>query len=442
MTHIRFFRYRRAILTLAALTAFFTAAARADEFDELFPNKPYVLLAASPFDGDRFPTPPNQNAPWTPPTRNLPPGMSEVAEGLFRDGFPDPRGCEYREIQVASLGYSEFYGSRGTVLLEETVGWVLPRKSNGMTFAIGWDGLIHPVYLVGKPAFLEDHLKETFLGWRFDISSSKRYQRTAHDALAPYLLLRLGEVHLAKRLMPDQIPRPYVQGHALDPGENWRRGMFGRAVAEFRGGHDHSALLRFRQLLSRWRTIDAGIARRQHLVAYEESGARKAIEVFSHNRSDAEALLADLERRRRNGTPRLAFRRLDDYPNPDKRIAALIDDLEQVRESSIPLDDGGPSILKDDPVIEALVREGPAALPQLARCYVREKRLTRAPSWWFVLSSSSRMLPVTEAVEEVVTQILGKETWESIRIEPKPGQTLSRRDRSEVARRMLTVLNQ
>ncbi len=44
--------------------------------------------------------PPRQDEPWTPPPTGLPGPIIAVANVLFELGFADPRGCEYREVEL------------------------------------------------------------------------------------------------------------------------------------------------------------------------------------------------------------------------------------------------------------------------------------------------------------------------------------------------------
>jgi hypothetical protein len=46
-----------------------------------------------------FPTPPQQSAPWNAPG-NVPTNLLSAVTTLFAQGFPDPRGCEYRHVTV------------------------------------------------------------------------------------------------------------------------------------------------------------------------------------------------------------------------------------------------------------------------------------------------------------------------------------------------------
>ena len=96
-----------------------------------------------------LPDPPEQRTPWRAP-HEVPTNLLSAAQALFEQGFADPRGCEYREIEVEVSGV---WG--GKVLAARTRGWVLPGKGDQeKQFAICWNGLIYPVRDVGDSADL------------------------------------------------------------------------------------------------------------------------------------------------------------------------------------------------------------------------------------------------------------------------------------------------
>ena len=79
-------------------------------------------------DEDKLPVPPQQSAAWTPPAGALPKPLVSAATKLFQQGLADPRGCEYREIELLS-SRSEFYDPKYEPLA--THGWVLPGARMG-----------------------------------------------------------------------------------------------------------------------------------------------------------------------------------------------------------------------------------------------------------------------------------------------------------------------
>ena len=96
----------------------------------------------------RLPEPPQQHKSWRPDSA-IPTNVLSAAGTLFEQGFPDPRGCEYREIEVAVSSVWD-----GKVSHVKTRGWVLPKKVGTNQFAICWNGLIYPVTKVSAPAEL------------------------------------------------------------------------------------------------------------------------------------------------------------------------------------------------------------------------------------------------------------------------------------------------
>ena len=104
-----------------------------------------------------------QSAPWELSSTNLQPGLQSAVNILFQTGMADPRGCDYREIEVmvGNLGLA-------SGITNTTHGWLLPAASGARTnYAIGWNGLIYPVISVGNPANAEDDARSLIhaLGW-------------------------------------------------------------------------------------------------------------------------------------------------------------------------------------------------------------------------------------------------------------------------------------
>ena len=58
---------------------------------------------APKFAGKVIPDPPSQGLPWTPPATKLPRSLVDATAALFELGAADPRGCEYREVEIGDL---------------------------------------------------------------------------------------------------------------------------------------------------------------------------------------------------------------------------------------------------------------------------------------------------------------------------------------------------
>ena len=176
--------------------------------------------AAPLFEGNRLPDPPRQKEPWTPPETKLPRFLVAATATLFDQGLADPRGCEYRSIEITA---GSVWGGQGGIA--STKGWVLPAiDGEKQRFAVAWSGLVYPVVKVGAPADLAADvlaLADAAVDGRADVASKARRQggipafsgfgaygtnnegaavhpRTLHPIRA-CLLLRLGRADLAER---------------------------------------------------------------------------------------------------------------------------------------------------------------------------------------------------------------------------------------------------
>ena len=101
---------RLGLAFLAALAIAGDVSAQEEEF------RPAPL-----FEGTRLPDPPRQKEPWTPPETRLPRFLVAATATLFDQGLADPRGCEYRSIEITA---GSVWGGRGAIA--STNGWVLP----------------------------------------------------------------------------------------------------------------------------------------------------------------------------------------------------------------------------------------------------------------------------------------------------------------------------
>ncbi len=107
------------------------------------------------FEGATIPEPPRQREPWQPPATTLPRFLVSASATLFEQGLADPRGCEYRAIEI---GIGNVWSGDGGVV--KTHGWVLPAPDGEKTrFAVAWSGLVYPTVSIGEPADPEADVK-------------------------------------------------------------------------------------------------------------------------------------------------------------------------------------------------------------------------------------------------------------------------------------------
>lgn len=179
-------------------------------FLTLFLSAPAFVFAEETrrFEGGEIPVPPRQHEKWDAEAGVVPDSWLSAASKLFVLGFADPRGCDYRAVELIASGGTNY----------KTHAWVLPRKADAkMDFAIGWNGLIYPIASVGDAAdFAKDAAaaaadSERHTGPAFGEISNHHVQDkgtlspvTGYEIKVP-LLLRLGEHKLALRLVESRV---------------------------------------------------------------------------------------------------------------------------------------------------------------------------------------------------------------------------------------------
>ena len=89
------------------------------------------------FEGATIPDPPGQGQPWTPPETSLPRFLVRASATLFEQGLADPRGGDYRAIEIVVGGV---WSNVGESL--STHGWVLPgapgKRPGSQSRGAGW----------------------------------------------------------------------------------------------------------------------------------------------------------------------------------------------------------------------------------------------------------------------------------------------------------------
>ncbi|MCW3060828.1 MAG: hypothetical protein JWQ02_2649, partial [Capsulimonas sp.] len=379
------------------------------------------------FLGTSLPQPPQQSSAWAAPA-DLPEPLISATRTLFEQGLADPRGGEYREISVA-VG-NPWSGDAGVI---KTHGWVLPSADGAQKFSVCWNGLTYPTVSVGKKADLrkdilavisteeaaqtrqrEQSPKTPYVHWTRNASSDAQTITTAtFTPIKACLLLRLGEADLARRYWnawDAGVGGNVVYGlpEKADPylmlASDWSWSLFDRALTAHMRGDDELSTISARLLTAAAPQIESEAARRGYVLTDTSSYFPPVKSAYLLFLEPLPRLLADGERRLREGKRAPSLDDIKKIPNKKSRIAALIENLDQItaRQWGQP---GGVS-LSGDLIGRALVAEGDDAVQPLIDTLAGDKRLTRSVGFGRDFHRSRYTLSVAAAAYEVITDIL------------------------------------
>jgi hypothetical protein len=376
------------------------------------------------FTGKELPEPPMQHAAWKAPETTLPTNLVSAAETLFQLGMVDPRGCEYREIEVV---VGSVWGRATTMQVH---GWVLPsQKGENQPFAASWAGTVYPVVRVGEKADVRKDIeallraneafKEKNTSHRFIsilLPSLHEYgaiMETNMMAMKAALLLQIGEERLAEKYWESwtSLGREYQDQEEInDPfktlATEWSWAVFDRMLCAYMRGDDRLALVEGRRLDKLQPKLEAEMDRRGFKRQHYFEQAREDLEMPHFDFLEPlSKLLPEMERREKEGIHKTVFDiGIDQFPEKKKRIAALIHDLEEVnaRQSSQP----GGVWFGDDKVVKALIEEGDDAVEPLLDCLENDQRLTRSVQFHRDFKFHREVLPVQRAAQTALDEIL------------------------------------
>jgi len=360
-----------------------------------------------------FPTPPQQHAPWQ-PDASVPTNLTSAVNTLFDQGFPDPRGCDYHQIEVL---VSDVWGSKSIV---KTTGWLLPNTSSSDTnrYAICWNGLIYPIVNNLGPADLHTDLATNSYVKRGSFQGAAGANQTVllKSALSTrvLLLLRLGETETALKLWtPD--PQDWLmnqnKGKEEDPyrelAGDWAWALFDHVIAAHMRGDESLALATAQVLAVTQTNIEIEAARRgfRRPITYDTPPGGQTNWFYFTFLNQFPLLHADLERREHEG-PHISILQtgLDKVTNQSERITALIHDLDlaSARQWGQP---GGVNIAEDR-TVSALIQEGDAAVEPLIDCLEKDDRLTRSVSFGRDFHRDRHVITVKSAAMSALQTIL------------------------------------
>jgi len=364
-------------------------------------NAAPAAVAPPPTVVPRFPLPPEQHEPWDGDPR-LPAALVDAARTLFEQGFADPRGCEYREIELA-VG-SVWSGGAGTVRVH---GFVIP----GQPYAVAWNGLVYPVPKVGAKV----DLAADVVGLLGNRTPKRRLHLASEEGDSVTLGIRVETVVLLARFgegeLADQMWRAtgYDLKQAPDPygvlATEWVWRIFDRALtAHMRGAHPLA--LESLQLLAAVQPLVEAVAAHRGFAGSEPG------KPYLDFLEPVPALFADEQRRAARGVhaPLPGAAALAQLPEAD-RVATLIDHLDEVaaRQWGQP---GGVDLSRD-PIVDALIQIGAPAVEPLIEVVASDQRLTRSVHFWRDFAHERSPLGVHEAACTALEAILETSFFEA-----------------------------
>ncbi len=362
-----------------------------------------------------------QKTVWQPPTNSALPEVVSAAKSLFEQGLADPRGCDYREIEIHT---GDVWRGDGGVV--RTHGWLIPQSpTNQSRYAVCWNGLVYPVVAVGGQIDLRADMENLIrtaptnrLTRRMDLYSYAVPERmsVAADSVLPIkacLLLRLGEVELSTRFWDAcKAARENVPGGGMakDPyltlAGDWAWSAFDRGICAHMQGNVPLALISARRLAEIQPKIESEAARRgfPH-PGYNDVAKHERERPYLYFLDQLPQWLVDLERRAREPVSKSALEAgLTNFPSQSKRIAALIKDLDQV--SAPQMSQPGMVMPEGDPIVAALIKEGDAAVEPLLRCLEHDTRLTRSVGFSRDFRRDRIIITVRRAARAAIENIL------------------------------------
>jgi len=351
------------------------------------------------FAGKVVPDPPHQRDPWTPPGTKLPRFLVTATAALYDAGMADPRGCEYREVEI------------GDWTLVKTRGFVMPeRPGDSGRFVVGWNGIVYPAVSVGSEADIEADARAMAGAARKGrdeaaVPARRWYERGGGFAgmhnqsrgflmagmsvggppppspLALAVLLRLGRADLAEMLFaagtiwtPETPRRDLTDYHVtfLTLANEWGGNDYGRLLSAHVRADDAVALAAARRLSAFRKAVDAYAQAKGFAVPARQNWDPDRTSYIGPFVQLAE-LLADHERRAQEPPRGPIPKRGGD---PSARIAAMIRDFDQIHVDQFSsLSSANPGAA---PIVHDLAAEGDPAVKPLLTALETDTRLTRS----------------------------------------------------------------
>jgi len=397
----------------------------------------------SKFAGDSIPEPPQQKSSWAPPQTQLPATLISATTRLFEQGLADPRGMEYREIEIY-LGPAWRPNLTG-----KTHGWVLPGASTSQRFAVCWNGLVYPIISVANEVDVRTDIEAAIKTdeenrakrastdptpfYRFRDAKPEGYSLSA-TSLLPIkvcLLLRLGRVDLAERVwatwtigMDPKINDDSI--HLADPylmlAVDWTWAIYDRAINAHMRGDDRLCAISALMAVSFEKSI------RQEIPMRPELRARQHAQEYMDFLQPLALLIQDQERRAKH--PRTSPMPRDRATLRQQTTGQLIDYLDEAL--AIQMGYPGGIDMDQDSVVAELIRRGKEAVEPLLNALENDTRLTRSVRSSRPWHSDRHFMTVYETALQALRRILSvgnenPEDWENIEMGPEGRRAVAAR---------------
>lgn len=399
----------------------------------------FILISTSSFceNADfsnwHFPSPPQQNLVWNRGETTLSKEVILAMRQLFELGLADPRGCEYKTVQV-EIGnvWSHKPG------LITTRGWVLPESLNSECpekWAICWNGLLYPVASIGSSVDLAADVEE-MLQKSIDLPEDRReisvtgYIKTGvttryrdfeghsipekyaidYQFLTPlkaFLVYRSGHESLAERMWREYYRScDNIDEYPLLPVTmEWVWYQWDRAVCAHMRADDRIALLTARKLLPILELDKTGWKNCRLPNWISGSG----LDCFSNPKfltfaNDCSKLLIDQERRLWEKTI-ANFWHTDLWKKAKhSEVEKLIKNLEEVQISQ----NGQPGWLEfdQDETVRKLSAMGDDAVEPLLHSLEIDDRLSRSVSFGRDFHLDRNFLSASSLIDYILSRIL------------------------------------
>lgn len=377
-------------------------------------------------DGATFPLPPQQNAPWKAARDDA---FSQVVTRLFKAGLADPRGAQYREVELVA-GPTRW--TRPGQTAPQLRAFVLPSTDEKARFAVTWNGQIYRVTSVAQPkdwrADWAQMAKKPLVAARQSYFGGEQIEAdfSTPTPLKAILAARLGapralpfELHLSSAAadfvsaLSTRAKNAHLRGD--DPTafallqkekaalQSLREVFEAKDWAWMLSKHDAATLNRFKAVAGQWAWM---LTADDALLSDQTRRALELQRLSDFYKAEGEEWEREANQ---NGAPspepvpRASESKTTPTDAKDMAIARLIWNLQNVRAHQ--MSSPGDVNFLEDHTVRQLVELGDDAVLPLITVVERDDRLTRSARLNRMNGGVGQILPVSMAAYDALTGI-------------------------------------